>query len=557
VERSVKPKRAIITAALPYANNDLHLGHIASTYLPPDILYRYLKHGKTEAIQICASDDFGTPILIAAERAGKSPAEYTAYWRERFEQDLNGLGIEYDLFYRTSSEENVELVQHFFKTLYKNGYIYPSEIDQFYCEFDKKFLPDRYVKGTCPYCGALDQYSDGCENCGRTLQPGQILQPKCSICGNPPVKRTSTHYFFKLSSFSDQLKQWLESNSNLQSDARNYVLSWIKEGLQDWDITRDIPWGVKIPLEEANGKVLYGWFDNHLCYISTALKVAGKHGKAGADYWNDATIYHFIGKDIVYHHYLFLPSMRLGEGSYKLPDFIPTRGHLLLQDKKISKSRRWGITIREYLAVLPADYLRFYLTRITPFAQTDSNFDLAEFKAKINNELVANIGNFCYRSLTFVNREFALTVPEPGEPGGSEKTLLAAMGKAVSETAQLIESGNYDRALKAILDFGTSCNQYFQSKAPWEKRGDVNTTIFYATNCAASLAVLLHPFLPFSAEDLWAQLAVGGPLASVEWDDAQKMLLKPGHKVKEPKPLFKRVEDTDLQALQKYVEEKK
>jgi methionyl-tRNA synthetase len=557
VQRTVEKKKVIITAALPYANNDLHLGHIASTYLPPDILYRYLKHGKADVIQICASDDFGTPILIAAEKAGKRPEEYVAYWRERFEQDLNGLGIDYDLFYRTSSEENVALVQHFFKSLHEKGYIYPSEVDQFYCEFDKKFLPDRYVKGACPYCGALDQYSDGCENCGRTLQPGQILQPKCAICGRPPVKKTSMHYFFKLSSFSERLKVWLENNKNLQSDARNYVLNWIKEGLQDWDVTRDISWGVKVPLEDAEGKVLYGWFDNHLCYISTALKVAGKHGKEGADYWNSATSYHFIGKDIVYHHYLFLTSMRLGEGTFKLPDYIPTRGHLLLQDKKISKSRKWGITIREYLAVLPPDYLRFYLTRITPYAQSDSNFDLQEFRAKINNELVANLGNFCYRSLVFVGKEYAHAVPEPGNAGDAETALLAARRKAVEETSQLIESGNYDRALKAVLDFGTSCNQYFQAKAPWEKRGDMNTAIYYAANCVASLAVLLHPFLPFSSEDLWAQLSESQPLEAVPWERADGAILRPGHKIKEPKPLFKKVEETDLEALQDYVERKK
>lgn len=556
---SVPPgRRVIITAALPYANNDLHLGHIASTYLPPDILYRYLQHGKAEAIQICASDDFGTPILIAAEKAGKKPEDYVAYWRERFEQDLSALGIDYDLFYRTSSEENVELVQHFFKVLYERGYIYPSEVHQFYCEIDKKFLPDRYVRGTCPYCGAQDQYSDGCENCGRTLQPGQILNPRCAICGTPPVTKASKHYFFKLSSFSTQLKEWLESNKNLQSDARNYVLNWIKEGLQDWDITRDISWGVEIPLEEAHGKVLYGWFDNHLCYISTALKAAGKsQGKDGADYWNDATVYHFIGKDIVYHHYLFLPSMRLGEGRFKLPDYIPTRGHLLLQDKKISKSRRWGITIREYLPVLPPDYLRFYLTRITPYAQTDSNFDLEEFQAKVNNELVANIGNFCYRSLVFVKREYGLTIPEPGEAGEAEKTLLAALKKAEEETTRQIESGSYDRALKAILDFGTSCNQYFQAKAPWEKRPDMATTIYYASNCVASLAVLLHPFIPFGAEELWEQLSTGKDLSDLPWEESKEQLLKPGHKIAEPKPLFRRVEDADLAALQRIIEGKK
>jgi methionyl-tRNA synthetase len=557
VERGPPRKRVIITAALPYANNDLHLGHIASTYLPPDILYRYLKHGKAHAIMVCASDDFGTPILIAAEKAHKKPAEYVAYWRERFQQDLAGLGIDYDLFYATSSEENIALVQHFFKVLYKNGYIYPNQIDQFYCEVDKMFLPDRYVKGTCPYCGAKDQYSDGCENCGRTLQPGQILEPRCAICGTPPVKKTSMHYFFKLSAFSRQLKDWLDSNQNLQSDARNYVLNWIKEGLQDWDITRDISWGVKIPLPEAEGKVLYGWFDNHLCYISTALKVAGKEGEEGAEYWNGATTYHFIGKDIVYHHYLFLTSMRLGEGSFKLPDYIPTRGHLLLQDKKISKSRRWGITIREYLTTLPPDYLRFYLTRITPYAQTDSNFDLPEFKAKINNELVANIGNFCYRTLVFLGKEYGLTIPEPGEPGAAEETLLAARQKAVEETSKLIEAGNYDRALKAVLDFGTSCNQYFQAKAPWEKRPDVDTAMYYAANCAASISVLLQPFLPFSMEDLWEQLSLSRPLDAVAWEEAGEMMLKPGHKINEPKPLFRRMEDTDVKALQAFVEQKK
>ncbi|HUH99431.1 MAG TPA: class I tRNA ligase family protein, partial [Nitrososphaerales archaeon] len=299
------------------------------------------------------------------------------------------------------------------------------------------------------------------------------------------------------------------------------------------------------------------WFDNHLCYISTALKVAGKEGKKGAEYWNGATTYHFIGKDIVYHHYLFLPSMRLGEGEFKLPDFIPTRGHLLLQERKISKSRKWGITIREYLAILPPDYLRFYLTRIIPYAQTDSNFDLEEFRAKVNNELVANIGNFCYRSLVFVKREFGLSVPAPGEPGEAERVLLAALQKAVNECSGLIESGHYDRALKSILDFGTSCNQYFQAKAPWEKRPDVNTTVYYAVNCVASLAILLEPFLPHSAEDLWEQVSIGNDLSSTPWEKAAVLNLLPGHKVAEPKPLFRRVEDTDVQALAKYVEQKK
>ncbi|MDA4121565.1 MAG: methionine--tRNA ligase [Thaumarchaeota archaeon] len=550
-----KLKNTIITAALPYANADLHLGHIASTYLPSDILSRYLRHGKANVIQVCASDDFGTPILIAAERAGKKPEDYVAYWRQRFEEDLGALGIRFDLFYKTSSEENVKLVQHFFTTLHKNGFIYPGDVEQFYCNVDKKFLPDRYVKGRCPYCGALDQYSDGCENCGRTLQPGQILDPKCSICGTPPVKKSSKHYFFKLSAFSDQLKDWLESNANLQSEPRNYVLNWIKEGLQDWDITRDITWGIKIPLPEADGKVLYGWFDNHLCYISTAIKASGKTGKEGIEFWNDSTVYHFIGKDIVYHHYLFLPSMRLGEGEYKLPDYIPTRGFLLLEEKKISKSRRWGITIRDYLGVLPPDYIRFYLTRITPYAQTDLNFDLEEFRSKINNELVANIGNFAYRSLVLLDRGYGRVVPQPGESGDAEKALAQARSKAFQESSKLIEAGGYDRALKAILEYSTSCNQYLQAKAPWEKRDGAETAIHASVNAVASLALLLEPFLPFASAELWRQLAIERPL-SLEWEEGNKDLLRSGHKTLEPKPLFRKVEETDLESLRKFLEKK-
>ena len=553
----LRQQDVIITAALPYAYDDLHLGHIASTHLPPDVLYRYLKLKGTNVIQVCASDDFGTPILIAAEKQGKDPREYVARWNARFREDLEKVGIVYDLFDRTSSPENVEMVQRFFTKLNENGFIYVSDVDQFYCENDRKFLPDRYVKGRCPYCGTEEQYSDVCENCGRTIPPGQILNPHCAICGATPVLKKSTHYFFRLSSFSKQLEEWLAATPGLQGDVKNYVRNWIKDGLQDWDIARDLSWGVPVPLAEAKGKVLYGWFDNHLCYISTALKVAGKSGEAGAEYWNGATTYHFIGKDIVYHHYLFLPSMRLGEGSFKLPDFIPTRGHLLLQDKKISKSRKWGITIREYLASMPPDYLRFYLTRITPYAQTDSNFDLEEFRSKINNELVANLGNFSYRSLVFLEREYGGKVPEPGETGEAETALIEAKGKAVRETSALIESGNYDRALKALLDFGTSCNQYFQAKAPWEKRPDVDTAMYHAVNCVASIAVMMHPFLPFSAEALWAQLSPGRALHSTPWENAANPLLEAGHGVAHPEPLFRKVEEKDLQALQGYIEKKK
>jgi methionyl-tRNA synthetase len=536
----------IITAALPYAYDDLHLGHIASTHLPPDILYRYLRLSGANVIQVCASDDFGTPILIAAEKQGEDPREYVARWNARFREDLGALGIVYDLFDRTSSAENVELVQRFFTKLNENGYVYVAGVDQFYCENDDKFLPDRYVKGKCPYCGAEEQYSDVCENCGRTFQPGQILNPHCSICGRPPVLKKSTHYFFKLSGFSNQLEQWLQSTPGLQGDVKNYVLNWIKGGLQDWDITRDIAWGVPVPLKEAQGKVFYGWFDNHLCYISTALKAVGKAGEEGREYWNNSKLYHFIGKDIVYHHYLFLPSMRMGEGEYKLPDYIPTRGHLLLQGRKVSRSKHWMITVREFLQHFPPDYLRFYLTRITPLSQADSNFDLKEFADKINNELVASIGNFVYRTLSFVQSRHGGVVPEPAGRGEEEQEVLAELERASKEVGDLIELGHYDRALRRVLDFSASCNQYFQRKAPWEKGADEATAIYYSCNLVAGLATLLSPFLPFSSEVIWRQLGFEDSLEGAGWISALELRVEPGRRISPPEPVFKKVEDTEL-----------
>jgi methionyl-tRNA synthetase len=536
----------IITAALPYAYDDLHLGHIASTHLPPDILYRYLKLRGTRVIQVCASDDFGTPILIAAEKQGQDPNEYVAHWNGRFREDLESLGIVYDLFDRTSSPENIKMTQRFFTKLNEHGFIYVNDVDQFYCENDDKFLPDRYVKGKCPYCGAEEQYSDVCENCGRTIQPGQILNPHCSVCGRPPVRRKSTHYFFKLSAFSKQLEQWLLSTPGLQGDVKNYVLNWIKDGLQDWDITRDIPWGVPVPLREARGKVLYGWFDNHLCYISTALKAAGKAGEEGRDYWNNSTLYHFIGKDIVYHHYLFLPSMRIGEREYKLPDYVPTRGHLLLLGRKVSRSKHWMITVREFLQHFPPDYLRFYLTRITPLSQADSNFDLKEFAEKINNELVASVGNFVYRALSFVQSKHGGVVPEPAGRGEAEAKVLEELEGAAKEVGELIELGHYDRALRRLLDFSANCNQYFQKKAPWEKNADEATAIYYSCNLVAGLATLLSPFLPFSSKEIWDQLGFRYSLEKAGWDSITKLRVEAGRRIRNPRPVFKKVEDEDL-----------
>jgi methionyl-tRNA synthetase len=537
-------KNAIVTSALPYANGEIHLGHIASTYLPADIFTRFSRLQGREAYHICASDDFGTPILIKAEKEGKKPEEYVAFWNKRDRDDFAALGISFDIFYRTSSPENVKFVQYVFEKLQKNGHIYEQDIVQFYCEFDDKFLPDRYVVGKCPFCGAENQYSDLCEKCGRV--PEQILDPKCAICGRPPVKKKSTHYFFRLSSFSQKLKDWLSSNQNLQPEVRNYVINWINDGLQDWDITRDLSWGVPIP--ETKGKVFYGWFDNHLCYISTMKKIIDEKGGDGKKFWNGSEIYHYIGKDIVYHHYLFLPAMRLGiDEEYKLPDYIPTRGHLMLQNQKISKSRNWYIGLRQFLDAFPADYLRFYMASIVTYSQDDLNFDFDGFAERINNELIANVGNFVNRALSFTHKSFAGKVPAPGEPEDDDIKAVEMIKSSVREVEALLLANQTDRALKKVMELSSHFNQYFQKKKPWSEKQTAGTTLYFAVNAARSLAILLEPFIPFSCEKIWAQLNLPGSVHEQKWESAAELKIPAGHQLGKIEPIFRKIEAKEIE----------
>ena len=539
-------KKAIITSALPYANGEIHLGHVASTYLPADITTRFLKVNGTEAYYFCASDDFGTPILIQSEKENKTPEEYVKVWNKRDLEDFTSFGIGFDFFYRTSSPENISFVQRVFKKLQENGHIYEKEIIQFYCTIDKKFLPDRYVLGRCPYCKAEEQYSDLCEKCGRV--PEEIEDPKCSICKNPPTKEKTRHYFFKLTNFADDLNKWLEADSYLQRDVKKYVQNWIKEGLVDWDITRDMNWGVPIPAS-TTGQVFYGWFDNHLAYISTALKFLNDRGINGKDFWNDADIYHFIGKDIVYHHYLFLPAMRIGIGNeFKLPDYIPTRGHLMLQSKKISKSRNWYIGLKDFLGIYPADYLRFYLALITPYSQDDLNFDWEEFASRINSELIGNIGNFVNRALGFTQKSMAGVVPGTTEFDQSDKDAQEKISKFSSELAVLMQDNSLDKALKKIIEFSAHFNQYFQKKEPWKGGAGSNNCILISVNAVRSLAISLYPFLPESSQKIWVQVGMDGLVSATPWNSMSELAIKEGHKIGISSPLFKKIEASYIEA---------
>jgi len=541
----------VITSALPYANGEIHLGHIVSTYLPADILSRFYRLLGKNVVFTCASDDFGTPILLQSEKQDITPQKYVEYWKERDLKDFTDLGIMFDDFQNTSSEENIELTQYFFSQIHSNELIYKKEINQLYCNTDEKYLPDRYVLGTCPYCNEDNQYSDGCEKCGRAFNHSEVLKPRCAICQNQPVLKSSMHYFFKLSELSDRLRSWLDKNDNLQKDVKNYVIRWIEDGLNDWDITRDITWGVKIPLEEADGKVLYGWFDNHICYISTTVSYLKSKGIDGKEFWNNSTIYHFIGKDIVYHHYLFLTAMRLAiNEEYKLPDYIPTRGHLMLQGEKFSKSRGMYIGLRDFLNDFPADYLRYYLTRITPYDQSDVNFDWDDFQVKINNELVANIGNFIHRALSFTNSKYNNTIPEPKEYDKDDQELIELIQESKNKVRENIENNQIDRAMKNILDLSDGCNRYFQKKEPW--KGDSDNTIYLSVNAVYSIAIMLHPFMPHSMDMLFRSINI--EKNNINWKNCSELNIISGHKINKPEILFEKIEDKEMNAQKKKIE---
>jgi methionyl-tRNA synthetase len=541
-------KTVIVTSALPYANGQIHLGHIASTYLPADIYTRYIRLSGLTVYHVCASDDFGTPILIKSEKEKKSPSDYVSYWNQRDLKDFQSLSITFDLFSKTSSPENKLLVQSIFNKLQRNGYIYEKEVIQPFCPVDKKFLPDRFVIGKCPNCGAEGQYSDLCEKCGKV--PEEILDPKCWICGSVPINRSSNHYFFRLSKFSDKLRDWLIQNSNLQEDIKKYVLNWIDNGLVDWDITRDIEWGIPIPTPDANGKVFYGWFDNHICYISTLLLLAKEQKKDGKELWNESAIFHFIGKDIVYHHYLFLPAIRLGiDQEYKLPDYLPTRGHLLLKNKKLSKSRNWYISIEDFTQRFETDYLRFYLASVTPYSQDDVNFDWDTFREKINNELIANIGNFINRTLMLIQNKFSGSVPKISKLENYDNEAIDRIHAIGAEVGTKIGSNHLNRALIDILAFSSFLNSYFQQKKPWSS-SSVDTTLYISVNAVRTLAIILAPFLPNSSEKIWCQLNLGDSVHKQEWSSSGDLQIAPGHVIGSIVPLFKKIDRDTIEKLQ-------
>jgi len=443
--KTVKQK-ILVTSALPYANGPIHIGHLVE-YIQVDIFVRFLRLIEEDVLFVCADDTHGAPIEIKASELKITPEQLITKVYDGHVKDFKDFLISFDNYHTTHSEENKHYSDLIFTRLKEKGFIYTKEIEVTYCEHCKRTLPDRYVKGKCPKCNAPDQYGDVCENCNAAYKTTDLIDPYCIICKNRPIRKTSKHYFFKLSKFSKKLESWIKKNKNLQPEIKNFVFSWIKNGLEDWNISRDGPYfGFKIPGEE--NKYYYVWLDAPIGYIASTDNYCKKHGLKTEDYWNNKSsrIYHFIGKDIIYFHFLFWPAMLLGAG-FQLPYHIPVHGFLTVNGEKMSKSRGTFFTAREFLQKYSSEYLRFYYASLLGSKMSDIDLSFSDFGKKINNELAANLGNFCYRVLNFLNKNFE------GEIKGIDNN--KALTNEIKKLVKRIESGysslNLNEALKGIL----------------------------------------------------------------------------------------------------------
>ncbi|MBN2102035.1 MAG: methionine--tRNA ligase [Candidatus Aenigmarchaeota archaeon] len=537
-------EKILITAALPYANGPIHLGHLVE-YVQADIFSRFLKLKGYDAIYCCADDQHGTPIEVNAMKQKITPEEFIKRWLEQHKTDFSAFHIDFDSYYETNSPENKKHADFFFTTLKDKGFIHTKEVDQLYCENDKRFLPDRFVKGVCPKCGAEDQYGDVCEVCGASYNATEISQPKCVICGNSPVVRKSSHYFFRLGSFSEKLRKWLTENQEMQSDIRNYVLSWIDKGLEDWCVSRDAPYfGFKIPGEAD--KYYYVWLDAPIGYISSTENYCKKRGIQLDDYWRkkDSKIYHFIGKDIAYFHFLFWPAMLMGTG-FNLPHNIIVHGFLTVNKEKMSKSRGTFIKASEYIeSGLDPEFLRYHYASSLTKSTVDIDLSFEDFQSRVNTELVGNIANLAYRCLSFTSKNFNGKLGKtPAGPG--ENVIIEQVRDLKRKIDSDYMSCDYRSVVKSILEVGDIGNKYFQENAPWEliktDKTRCREVLAFTANIVKNLAIMLQPILPDFSDSLRKQLGIQGFFG---WEDINFDLEE--HQIGEPEIVLRKIEEINI-----------
>ncbi len=517
----------LVTSALPYVNGDLHLGHLVGCLLPADVYTRFLRSKGEKAIYVCGNDEYGTPIVVAAEKQGLAPKQLADKFHERHKQALEGFNIRMDIFSRTTTPEHTKVVQDFYYYLKQNGFIFRKEIEQYYCEHCKKFLPDRYIEGKCPYCGAEGARGDQCEECGKPLITTELIEPYCVICKDKPVLKKEEHVFFDLPRVEKELRGWVEKHEGMTANAKNFAVSFIKEGLREKDISRNMEWGVPIP--DAEGLVFYVWFDAPIGYI-TFTKQLGK-----MNWWreNDTQLVHFLGKDNIVFHTVFFPGMLIAEGEFILPSKVIAYEYLRFSGSKLSKSKGTMIKALDAVRALPADYWRYALLSALP-ENKDYNFTW-EFLEEKTNELNDVIGNFIHRTLTFAKKFFNNIVEKP-ELTQADEEMVKEVGKIVKKVEEAMHNVELKKALGLVVGLARKANQYITAEEPWKKEERKKAVTYTCLHVAKALAVLLKPFIPESSEKILEYLG----LENKKWDDVK--ILEEKFIIKEFKPLFKKVE---------------
>ncbi len=567
-----QPKRYLITSALPYANGLKHIGHLAGAYLPADIYVRYLRAQKRDVVFVCGSDEHGTAIPIQATKEGTTARAIIDKYHPIMEQNFKDLGIDFDIYHRTSDPLHHETAQEFFTKLNNNGDLEIKESEQYFDEQANSFLADRYIKGTCPNCGFPGAYGDQCENCGKSLSPDELINPVSTLSGNAPIKKATKHWYLPLNRHEDFLRNWiLKEHAN---DWRPTVLgqckSWIDGGLQPRAVTRDLDWGVKVPLKEAEGKVLYVWFDAPIGYISATKQWALNTGKDWRPYWEDkeTKLVHFIGKDNIVFHCLIFPVMLKLHGNI-LPDNVPSNEFMNLEGDKMSTSRNWKIEMQDYVddfinkengGSQMADVLRYYLTLIAPETK-DSEFTWQGFQDANNSELVSIFGNYVNRSLVLMHKLCKGKVPPLHSDALTDldRTTMDEIRATRESVESLLEQYKFRDALFEVINLSRIGNQYMQKKEPWivakqttddglptaEAQQSIDNTMHICLQLCANLAILINPFLPFTARKICYLLKVVDKM--LDWENAGKMkLLSVGYSLRSPELLFRKIEDTEI-----------
>lgn len=542
-------KRYTITSALPYANGPVHIGHLAGVYIPADIYARYLRDNGKEVLFIGGSDEHGVPITIKARKEGVSPQDIVDRYHNIIKKSFEDLGISFDIYSRTSNQVHHQTAAEFFKYLYDNGKLIEKISEQYYDEEAHEFLADRYITGTCPHCKNEHAYGDQCEVCGTSLNATDLINPKSALSGNTPVLKETKHWYLPLNDYDTWLREWiLQGHKN---DWRHTVYgqckSWIEQGLQPRAVTRDLNWGVKVPLVDAEGKVLYVWFDAPIGYISATKEWALAHNTNWEPWWKDqdSKLVHFIGKDNIVFHCIIFPCMLKAHGDFILPDQVPANEFLNLEGDKISTSRNWAVWAHEYVESFPGkqDVLRYTLTSIAPETK-DSDFTWADFQAKNNNELLAIFGNFVNRTIVLTHKYYGGIVPESNQLSDYEKEIIEKIKQFPSIIGNAVEHYKFREAQAELMNLARLGNKYLTDTEPWKKQKEdpeaVKTILHISLQICASLSVLCEPFLPFTAAKLQKMLNIDNK----NWSDGGRCdLLKAGSQLNPAEYLFEKIED--------------